>query len=147
MPLLSRKVSCAPNSCEVRSQVLLFRIYQKYLLWWVVNKQTSRLFWLQISAEKFIIKTNICSIIICEVRIWQRALSSMTRSSLAMTHPRVKKDAFFLYDYRWIFIWCSSTNFGKFLNFKLQNFCSSSLAGEHMFQLIRAPHRSSLFVK
>ena len=48
-------------------------------------------------SKKFLIKTNICSIIICEVKIWQRALSSMTCSSLAMTHPRVKKRCFFFF--------------------------------------------------
>ena len=49
---LSRKVSCAPNSCEARSQVLLFRIYQKSPFRLVVKRLIFSLFWFQISVVK-----------------------------------------------------------------------------------------------
>ena len=47
--------------------------------------------------KKFIIKTNICSIIIFELEFDSATLSSMTCSSLAMTHPRVEKRCFFFF--------------------------------------------------
>ena len=53
---------------------------------------------------------------------------------------------FFLYDYRWIFIWCSSTNFGKFLNFKLQ-LSGRTYVRVTCSSLFARPHRSSLFIR
>ena len=49
---LGEKVSCAPNSCEARSQVSLSRIYQKSPFRLVVKRLVFSLFWLQISVEK-----------------------------------------------------------------------------------------------
>ena len=92
-----RKVSCAPNSCEARSQVSLFRIYQKSLFRFVVKRLIFGLFWLQISAEKNSNKNEHMFDYHIRVRIWWRALSSMTCSSLVMTHPRVKKRCFFFF--------------------------------------------------
>ena len=134
------KVSCAPNSCEARSQVSLFRIYQKSLFRLIVKRLIFGLFWLQISAEKISNKNEHMFDCLIRVRIWQRALSSMTCSSLAMTHPRVKKRCFFFF-----------TIIGEFLyDVPLQiseNFCSCSLAGEHMFGWRVPAYRSSLFIK
>lgn len=96
-PLLGGKVSCAPNSCEARSQVSLFRIYQKSLFRLIVKRLIFGLFWLQISAEKISNKNEHMFDCLIRFRIWQRALSSMTSSSLATTHPRVKKRCFFFF--------------------------------------------------
>ena len=134
------KVSCAPNSCEARSQVSLFRIYQKSLFRLIVKRLIFGLFWLQISAEKISNKNEHMFDCLIQVRIWRRALSLMTCSSLAMTHPRVKKRCFFFF-----------TIIGEFLyDVPLQiseNFCSCSLAGEHMFGWRVPAYRSSLFIR
>lgn len=95
--LFGEKVSCAPNSCEARSQVLFSRIYQKSPFRLVVKRLIFSLFWLQISVEKISNKNEHMFDYHMQVRIWQLALSSMTCSSLAMTHPRVKKRCFFFF--------------------------------------------------
>ena len=121
-----RKVSCAPNSCEARSQVSLFRIYQKCLFRLIVKRLLFGLFWLQISAEKISNKNEHMFDYHIRVRIWLRALSSMMCSSLAMTHPRVKKRCFFFFTIIGEFLYGVSLQISE-------NFCSCSLAGEHMF--------------
>ena len=84
-----------PVKLEVKSR---FPEYTKKVPFdWLLRDWFSAYSDFKFRSKKILIKTNICSIIICEVKIWQRALSSMTCSSLAMTHPRVKKRCFFFF--------------------------------------------------
>lgn len=84
-----------PVKLEVKSR---FSEYIKKIPFdWLLRDWFSACSDFKFRSKNFLIKTNIRSIIICGVRIWQRALSSMTCSSLAMTHPRVKKRCFFFF--------------------------------------------------
>ena len=141
------KVSCAPNSCEARSQVSLLRIYQKSLFRFVVKRLIFGLFWLQISAEKIYNKNEHMFDYYIRVRIWQR--NPLFNDVFQLSHDASKgwkKMLFFLYDYRWIFIWCSSTNFRKILNFKLQ-LSGRTYVRVTCSSLYARPHRSSLFIR
>ena len=77
-----------PVKLEVKSRFLEY--IKKASFDWLSRDWFSAYSDFKFRLKKILIKTNICSIVL-------HALSSMTCSSLAMTHPRVKKRCFFFF--------------------------------------------------